>query len=129
MTSDRIMGTLILHVTINAERYLTMLQNKIWLVVNTKEKIEDLIIMQDGASQHFAIVVHEWLNEHFLQKWLGQHDPHEWPARSPDLTQCNIFPLGWLKEQVHSKKPIALEKTMRSYFCHSTRFPNNLTSC
>ena len=40
--------------------------NLIWPVVNTWANIEDLIFMQDGTPPHFAIVVREWLNEHFL---------------------------------------------------------------
>ena len=39
--------------------------NLIWPVVNTWANIEDLIFMQDGEPPHFAIVVREWLNEHF----------------------------------------------------------------
>ena len=43
-----------------------MFQYKIWPVVSTWGKIEDLIFMQDGAPQHFAIVVCEWLMKIFL---------------------------------------------------------------
>ncbi|CAM1305628.1 Uncharacterised protein r2_g1547 [Pycnogonum litorale] len=93
----------------NAERYLTMLQDEIWPVVN----IKDLIFMQDGAPPHFAIVVREWLNLHFPGRWLGRRGPHEWPARSPDLTPCDFFLWGWLKEQVYSTKPTTLEELER----------------
>ena len=110
MTSDRIVGPFIFRNTMNAERYLTMLQDEIWPVVNTWANIEDLIFMQDGAPPHFAIVVREWLNEHFPGRWLGRRGPHEWPARSPDLTPCNFFLWDWLKEQVYSKKPTTLEE-------------------
>ena len=66
--------------------------------------------MQDGASSHFAIVAREWLNAQFLEKWMSHRGSHEWPARSPDLTHCNFFLLGWLNEQVYSTKPRNLEK-------------------
>ena len=26
-----------------------------------------------------------------LTRWLGRRGPHEWPARSPDLTPCDFF--------------------------------------
>ena len=29
--------------------------------------------MQDGIPPHFAIVVHEWLNDHFPGRWIGHH--------------------------------------------------------
>ena len=59
MTSDCAVGPFILRATMNAERYLTMLQDEIWSVISTWENIEDLIFMQDGTPPHFAIVVRE----------------------------------------------------------------------
>ena len=58
-TPDYAVGPFILRDTMNAERYLTMLQDEIWSVISTWENIEDLIFMQDGAPPHFAIVVRE----------------------------------------------------------------------
>lgn len=81
MTSDSI---------VNAERYLTMLQDEIRPVISTWENIEDLIFMQDGVPPHFAIV-REWLNAHFPGSWMGRHDPHEWPPRSPGNTLRLFF--------------------------------------
>ena len=83
------MGPFILHDNVNAERYLTMLREEIWPVISTWENSEDLIFMQDDASPHFAIVVHEWLNAHFPGRWMGR-----------DLAACDVFLCGWLKEQV-----------------------------
>ena len=65
MTSDSIVGPFILRDTMNAERYLVMLQDEICPVISTWENIEDLNFMQDGAPPHFAIVVREWLNAQF----------------------------------------------------------------
>ena len=103
------MGPLILRDTVNAVRYLTMLTEEIRPVISTWENIEDLIFMQDCAPPHFAIVVRQWLNVHFPGRWMGLCGPHEWPARSPDLTPSNCFPWGWLKEQVYCTKPTTLE--------------------
>ena len=58
-TSDYAVGPFIFRDTMNAERYLIMLQDEIWSVISTWENIEDLIFMQDGAPPHFAIVVRE----------------------------------------------------------------------
>ena len=106
MTSDRIVGPFILHDTMNAERYLTMLRDEVWPIISAWDNIEDLIFMQDGASPHFAIVVREWLNAQIP----GRRGSHEWPARSPDLTPCDFFLWSWLKEQVYSTKPRNLEE-------------------
>ena len=110
MTSDCTVDPFILRDTMNAERCLTMLQDEIWPVISTWENIEDLIFMQDGAPPHFAIVVREWLNAHFPRRWMGRRGPHERPARSPNLTPCDFFLWGWLKEQVNSTKRTTLEE-------------------
>ena len=62
MTSERIVGPYILHHTMNAKRYLSMLRDEVWPIVSAWDDIEDLIFMQDGAPPHFAIGVREWLN-------------------------------------------------------------------
>jgi hypothetical protein len=110
MTSDRIVGPFILRDTMNAERYLAMLQDDIWPVIRAWENIEDLIFMQDGAPPHFALIVRAWLDDHFRGRWLGRRGPHVWPARSPDLTPCDFFLWGWAKEEVYRTKPKTLEE-------------------
>ena len=45
-----------------------------------------------------------------LTRWLGRRGPHEWPARSPDLTPCDFFLWGWVKEEVYWAKPRTMEK-------------------
>ena len=81
MTSDRIVGPFILHDTMNAKRYLTMLRDEVKPIISAWDNNEDLIFMQDGAPQHFAIVDHEWLNVQFSKKWMGRRGSHKWPAR------------------------------------------------
>ena len=41
---------------------------------------------------------------------MARRGPHEWLARSPDLTPSNFFPWGRLKEQVYCTKPTSLEE-------------------
>ena len=55
--------------------------------------------MQDGAPPHFGIVVREWLNAQIPGRCMGRHGSQEWPARSPELTPCDFFLWGWLKEE------------------------------
>ncbi|PSN47669.1 hypothetical protein C0J52_18412 [Blattella germanica] len=70
----------------NAERYLQMLED---YVESAWDNINDVIFMQDGAPYHFANVVRAWLDK-FPGRW-GRRGPHEWPARSPDLTPCDFL--------------------------------------
>ena len=82
MTFNRIVGIFILHDIMNAERYLTMLRDKVWPIISAWDNIEDLIFMQDGAPPHFAIVVREWLNAQLPEKRMGCRGSHEWTTRS-----------------------------------------------
>jgi len=38
------------------------------------------------------------------ERALGRRGPHEWPARSPDLTPCDFSLWGWAKEEVYRAK-------------------------
>jgi hypothetical protein len=51
-------------------------------------------------AAHYAVIVHNWLDERFSGRWIGRHDPFEWPARSPDLTPCDFLLWGYLKDIV-----------------------------
>ena len=37
-------------------------------------------------------------------RWIGRRGPHEWPARSPDLTPCDFYLWGRLKDIVYSER-------------------------
>ena len=41
--------------------------------------------------------------------FLGLGFCQEWPPRSPDLTPCDIFLWGHIKNQVYSSPPVTLE--------------------
>ena len=110
MTASRIVGPFIIRDTMNAERYLAMLQNDVWPVVSTWPNLNDLVFMQDGAPPHYATVVRNWLDRSFDQQWLGRAGPHEWPARSPDLTPCDFFLWGYVKEEVYKTNPKTLDQ-------------------
>ena len=57
------------------------------------------------TTPHYRTDVRHWLNENFEDRWIGRAGPHEWPARSPDLTPCDFFLWGYLKEQVYQTYP------------------------
>ena len=110
MTSSHIVGPFILRDTMNAERYLDLLSNEVWPIVSTWPNRDDIVFMQDGAPPHYATVVRNWLDRHFNGRWLGRAGPHEWPARSPDLTPCDFFLWGYVKEEVYKSNPQNLDQ-------------------
>ena len=57
--------------------------------------------MHDGAPPHFGVVVQEYLNAHFPNRWIGRGGPISWPARSPDLNPIDFYLWGHLKSLVY----------------------------
>ena len=85
-----------------AESYLKMLNEKLSPIVSKRDDCADLYFQQDGAPAHYAVSVRKWLNEHFLDRWIGRRGFVKWPVRSPDLTPLDFFLWRILKNQVFS---------------------------
>jgi hypothetical protein len=47
--------------------------------------------MHDGALPHFLSAIYEFLNNMFLEQWIGQGGPVAWSAHSPDLNPINFY--------------------------------------
>ena len=58
------------------------------------------IFHQDGASAHYSSRVRTYLDNKRPGNWIGRGGPVEWPPRWPDLTPCDYFLWGHLKEKV-----------------------------
>ena len=62
----------------------------------------DIVLVQDGAPPHWALIVRAFLNEHFPMRWIGRGSPFIlWPPRSPDLTPMDFFIWGHLKGRLY----------------------------
>lgn len=45
-----------------------------------------------------------------LGRWMGRGSPNlPWPPYSPDLTPCDFFLWGWIKERVYRTQPENLD--------------------
>ena len=65
----------------------------------------DFVFQQDGAPPHWNIPVRDYLNDELPHRWIGSIceddlDLFPRPPRSPDLTSCDFFLLGYVKELV-----------------------------
>jgi len=58
----------------------------------------------DGAPPHFSREVRNFLIYLFPGRWIGRGGPHNWPARSPDLSPMDYCVWGWMKVLVYSVK-------------------------
>ena len=55
------------------------------------------IYQEDGAPPYFGNIVRTFLHEKFPARWIERGSPYiTWPARSPDLTPPDFFPVGVL---------------------------------
>jgi len=55
---------------------------------------------------HWHLAVHTFLNEHLPNRWIGRAGQNDqffckWPPRSPDLTVCDFFVSGYVKDRVY----------------------------
>ncbi|EFA12994.1 hypothetical protein TcasGA2_TC005259 [Tribolium castaneum] len=68
-----------------------------------------LIFMHDGVPLHFARRVRRHLDRHLPERWIGRGGSLHWPARSPDLTPCDFFLWGVVKEKVYKTAPTTVD--------------------
>jgi hypothetical protein len=76
-----------------------------WLLPQLEEGVPDFILQQDGAPPHWNGHVRDHLNGHLPQRWIGHAGQNDvplmfWPPRSPDLTPCDFFFWGYVKDKV-----------------------------
>ena len=50
-----------------------------------------VIFQQKGATPHWSLEVFPFLNETFLDRWIGRDGPIQCPPRSPDITPLDFF--------------------------------------
>jgi hypothetical protein len=86
---------------VSGETYLDMLQNHFWPRFLALPFSQRLWFMQDGAAPHFSNIVRLWLNRNLGEHWIGRGGTIKWPPRSPDLTPCDFFLWGYIKERVY----------------------------
>ena len=67
------------------------------------EDSNDYIFQQDGSPAHYKDVL-GYLKRNLPQRWIGRTGKDDalmrWPPRSPDLTPCDFFFWGFVKDTV-----------------------------
>ena len=66
----------------------------------------DFIFQQDGAPPHWSLNERQYLNATLHNKWIGRGGNDDcvllhWPPRSLDLTPCDFFLWGYVKDLVY----------------------------
>jgi hypothetical protein len=105
--------------TVNAQRYLTMLQEQVIPALQHFPRFNELIFMQDGAPPHWATSVRNLLNATFPMRWMGRGSPaHPWPPRSPDITPMDYFYWGYLKSRIYQGRAFESLDVLRQKIVH-----------
>ncbi|GBO20425.1 hypothetical protein AVEN_196227-2, partial [Araneus ventricosus] len=89
---------------------------EVWLMPQLDSDSTDYIFQQDGAPPHWSTEVRTFLNQHLPKRWIGRNGDADdvfcsWPPRSPDLTPCDFFLWGYVKDRVYvSPMPKTIEE-------------------
>ena len=83
--------------------FLDILQE--WLFPQLQDE-PNFIWQQDGTLPHWHNLARDWLNDDVTDRWIGLHGPDDraylqWPPRSPDLTPCEFFLWGFVKDKIY----------------------------
>ena len=89
--------------TVTGESYKKLL--RYYAFPKLRDYPDNTIFQQDGAPPHYAVPVRQYLDKKYPNKWMGRGGPILWPPRSPDLTPCDYFLWGYLKDIVYRTRP------------------------
>jgi len=112
-------------VTVNGQRYLDILENHFYpdlsdFTISNPQLDPNWSFMQDGARPHIYNPARDFLNQKFSNRTIGDRMTEHWPARSPDLTPCDFFLFGWLKDKIYEEGRLTnrqhLKDTIRNTF-------------
>lgn len=100
--NDRVIGPYFIDGTQNAESYARFIEEDLRnLLLDsgvTEEEINRMWFMQDGHPAHTSHIGLESVRQFFGERIISSRTQFEWPPRSPDLTPCDFFLWGYVKE-------------------------------
>uniref|UniRef100_A0AAF5I442 Uncharacterized protein n=1 Tax=Strongyloides stercoralis TaxID=6248 RepID=A0AAF5I442_STRER len=109
--------------TVTTEVYKDIVENNVTPFF-TKRRNTELIFQQDGAPAHFASKIKDVLNNDLKNRWIGRgSNLIEGQPRSPDLTLCDYFLWGYLKDKVYSHNIANLENLKNAITEELTNIP------
>lgn len=123
--SRGIIGPFFIHGTITSERYVAILRQFVATHRAFEDPPDSEWFMQDGARPHRTEQVFSFLHEYFGERVIALDYPKctragmDWPPYSPDLTPCDYFLWGALKDTVYRNNPTTLDELAQS-ICEAT---------
>lgn len=102
-------------VTVTSARYVEMLNTFLGPELQRRGvEVSQLWFQQDGATAHTARMSMKRVQEMFPRRAISRFGDVHWPARSPDLSVCDFFLWGHLKDRVYRSKPRTTEELKQS---------------
>ena len=102
---NKVLGPYFFDGNINGDGYFDMLKN--FLIPEMQASCIDQGIdfdrvryQHDGAPPHIKRNVRALLDATFPGRWIGRYGPENWPAYSPDLTSCDFFLWGYMRQKI-----------------------------
>jgi hypothetical protein len=110
--------------TVSGNSFLNMLEN--WLLPELNSNYGDYILQLDGSPPHFHRNVRGLLNRVLPQRWIrhgadGDNNLLPWPPRSPDLTPCDFFLWGFVKDSVYVSPMQTSIQQLRDQIMHAVQ--------
>jgi len=110
VTEWGIVGPYFFEQIINTERYMAMLQTFVIPELKRRRKLSRTFFQQDGATCHTSKTTLDFLRKSFGNRLIFRKTEFSWPPRSPDLSVCDFFLWGYLKQRVYVTKPRTLDE-------------------
>ncbi|GBN54935.1 hypothetical protein AVEN_227632-1 [Araneus ventricosus] len=86
---------------------------EMYAVPQMQQHQPDVIFQQDGAPPHWGMIVRDFLDENFPDRWCGRGGPISWPPRSPNITPLDFFLWGFVKNIVYKTPVPSLDEPKR----------------
>lgn len=89
--NNNIVGPYFIDGTLTGQKYLDLLENKVFPDISEMCGANQITFQHDGAPAHCTKEVTDYLNAVLPDSWIGRNGPVKWPARSPDLAPNDFF--------------------------------------
>lgn len=114
MTSKFMIGPFFFEDNVSQVSYINLLKEKVFPEFERQNiDTSKIWFQQDGAPAHRAYRTLSVLEDKFEERIISKGADVDWPARSPDLSACDFFVWGFMKQLVYKKKPTSLEDLKR----------------
>jgi hypothetical protein len=81
---------------------------------------------RDCAAAHTARISMQTVREIFLKHVMSRFGDIAWPLRSPDLSACDFFLWGYLKQKVYVNRPHTIQDVKDNIRAEISQIPQNM---